>query len=65
MELTQDWRKSSFSGGSGSANCAEVGSARGGVVVRDTKDEGRGPVLRVSIGDWRRLIADVKAGRLR
>lgn len=64
MELTQDWRKSSYSGGSGSANCVEAGSAPGGVMVRDTKNEGRGPVLSVSADDWHRLTTGVKAGTL-
>ena len=42
------WRKSTYSGGSGS-ECVEAGVAdHGHVLVRDTKDRGRGPVLRLT-----------------
>jgi hypothetical protein len=41
------WRKSTYSGGSGS-ECVEAGVAgHGHVLVRDTNDRGRGPVLRL------------------
>ena len=41
------WRKSTYSGGSGS-ECVEAGVAgHGHVLVRDTKDHGGGPVLRL------------------
>jgi Domain of unknown function (DUF397) len=39
-QLTQDWRKSSYSGNGGSANCVEAGSGAGAVLVRDTTDRG-------------------------
>ena len=57
---TAPWRKSSYSGNSGSANCVETGSVPGAVLVRDTKDCGNGPVLRVSPRDWRRFVAGVR-----
>ena len=60
MELTEDWRKSSYSGASGSANCVETGPAPGAVLIRDTKDHGNGPVLRISAGDWNRFTASIK-----
>jgi hypothetical protein len=53
-----DWRKSTYSDANG-GNCVEVGTASG-VLVRDTKDEGQGPVLRVTAADWRRFTAAVK-----
>ncbi|HUN32263.1 MAG TPA: DUF397 domain-containing protein [Trebonia sp.] len=52
------WRKSSYSGGS-TGNCVEVAS-NGAVLVRDTRDNGRGPVLRVTSADWSRLVESVK-----
>jgi hypothetical protein len=56
--MNRDWRKSSYSGSG--ANCVEVGSAGGLVAVRDTKNRGNGPVLRVTPADWRRFMAAVK-----
>jgi hypothetical protein len=53
------WRKSSYSG-NGGANCIEAATARGMVLVRDTKDDGRGPVLRVTPADWKRFAASVR-----
>jgi hypothetical protein len=50
--LTSDWRKSTYSGGSG-GDCIEAGTTPGVVLVRDTKDNGEGPVLRVSAETWR------------
>jgi hypothetical protein len=52
------WRKSSYSGNSG--NCTEVATAPGVVLVRDTKDNGNGPVLRVSAADWARFTGSIK-----
>jgi hypothetical protein len=53
-----DWRKSTYSNGSG--ECVEVGHATGRIAVRDTKDCGNGPVLRLTPGDWARFTASVK-----
>jgi hypothetical protein len=46
------WRKSSYSNG-GADNCVEAGHVSGAVLIRDTKDGGTGPVLRVTPADWR------------
>ncbi len=44
-------------------NCVEVGrSPEGAVVVRDTKDHGRGPVHRYTPDEWRAFIAGVRNG---
>ena len=54
------WRKSTHSGGSEGA-CVEAGSAAGLVLVRDTKDSGNGPVLRVSAETWRAFTTALRA----
>ncbi|MGH3188655.1 MAG: DUF397 domain-containing protein [Streptosporangiaceae bacterium] len=54
-----NWRKSSYSGGSG-GECVEVASASGHVAVRDTKDNGNGPVLRVTPANWSRLMRSLR-----
>jgi hypothetical protein len=57
------WRKSSFSGGNGSASgCVEVALLPGGeVAVRDTKDRTL-PSHRHSAPAWREFLAAVRAG---
>jgi hypothetical protein len=58
-KVVPDWRKSSYSG-NGGGNCVEVGTAAHTIAVRDTKQDGAGPVLRFSPAAWRRF-----AGHLR
>lgn len=52
------WRKSSYSGNGG--DCAEVGEAGRGVLVRDTKDRTR-PALRFTPDAWHRFTRQLKA----
>ena len=55
------WRKASYSNGAG--ECVEVADLPdGGRLVRDTKDEGKGPVLRYTAGEWRAFVLGVKDG---
>ncbi|HEX4833149.1 MAG TPA: DUF397 domain-containing protein [Trebonia sp.] len=54
------WRKSTYSNSNG-GQCLEAAHAPGTVLVRDTKDHGAGPVLRVTPGDWARFTATVRA----
>jgi hypothetical protein len=61
MSDNTGWRKSSYSGGQG-GNCIEVGHGREVIAVRDTKQVGRGPVLRFSAEAWRRFAGQIKAG---
>ncbi|MBV9448331.1 MAG: DUF397 domain-containing protein [Streptosporangiaceae bacterium] len=54
------WRKASYSDNGG--ECVEVGrSADGSVLVRDTKQHGRGPVHRFTVDAWRAFVAEVRA----
>ncbi|HEX4831341.1 MAG TPA: DUF397 domain-containing protein [Trebonia sp.] len=53
------WRKSSYSS-NGGGSCVEAAHAPGAVLVRDTTQHGRGPVLRVSPADWTRLTATIR-----
>ena len=57
------WRKSSRS--SGGDNCVEIAVAadRRDVGVRDSKQDGRGPVLEFSSGEWAGFLAAAKTGR--
>ena len=60
------WRTSSYTDNGGST-CVEVGApAPGGpagmVLIRDTTEHGRGPVLRVSAETWRALTGAIRAG---
>ena len=43
--LSAPWRKSSYST-NGGQSCVEAASAIGEILIRDTKDNGCGPVLR-------------------
>lgn len=56
---TMNWRKSSYSGGSG-AECIEVASLRGAVAVRDSKDR-QGATLTLSASAWHAFINEMKA----
>jgi hypothetical protein len=58
--VSPSWRKSSYSNGNGGA-CVEAGHVPGAVLVRDTTQRGRGPVLRVSAETWRRFITAIRA----
>jgi hypothetical protein len=57
--ISAQWRKSSYSA-NGGQNCVEAGTAPGAVLVRDTRDHGTGPVLRVTPAVWKRFTASVK-----
>lgn len=53
------WRKSTYSS-NGGASCIEVGQAAHVIAIRDTKQLGRGPVLRFTPAAWRRFAEYVK-----
>jgi hypothetical protein len=54
------WRKSTYSS-NGGIQCVEAAHAPGAVLVRDTKDDGHGPVLRATPADWARFTSAVRA----
>lgn len=54
------WRKSSYSVSGGQAGCVELGQAPGAILVRDTKNHGRDPVLELTPGNWRRFATALK-----
>ena len=55
------WRTSSYSGGNGGA-CVEVAAHDGMILVRDTKDHGRGLVYKYTPDQWRAFVAGVRNG---
>lgn len=55
------WRKSTLS--SAGDNCVEVGFADDGTIgVRDTKQNGEGPVLVFHPGEWEAFLGGVRRG---
>ncbi|GAB3817069.1 DUF397 domain-containing protein [Micromonospora zhanjiangensis] len=64
MDLTgANWHKSTRSNTNGGA-CVEVADNLPTVAVRDTKDDGRGPILGFSRSSWATFVQGVKLGSL-
>ena len=59
--LTNEWKKSSRSGGNGGA-CVEVRLSGEGVEIRDSKALGSGPVLTVDATAWRHFVSAAASG---
>jgi hypothetical protein len=57
--IVTGWRKSSFSSGNG-GNCLEAGNTGPAVAVRDTKQNGEGPVLAFTREAWATFTAALK-----
>jgi hypothetical protein len=53
-----NWRKSRYSGQG--ANCVEVAPTNEGVLVRDTKDQGNGPVIPFTTAEWAEFLREVR-----
>ena len=58
--MNPGWRKSSYSN-NGGGDCVEAGHLPGTVLIRDTTQHARGPVLRVSAETWRAFTASVRS----
>jgi hypothetical protein len=58
--ITGQWVKASKSGESGS--CVEMRSHAGHVEVRDTKDQGNGPILRFTAAEFDAWLDGAKRG---
>jgi hypothetical protein len=56
-----NWRKASYSASNG-GGCVEVAGHGGMVLVRDTKNHGRGPVHRFTRAGGEAFTASVRAG---
>jgi hypothetical protein len=56
--MSAPWRKSSYSA-NGGQDCVEV-AGNGSILIRDTKDRERGPVLRVSPEAWVQFTASLR-----
>ena len=59
--LDGTWRKSTASNNNGA--CVEVRLADGQVQVRDTKAQGRGPILGFDPAGWSAFVADARQGK--
>jgi Domain of unknown function (DUF397) len=53
-QLTSGWRKASYSGNAGSANCLETATAARAVLVRDTTDRD-GCTLSIPADAWQKF----------
>ncbi len=58
--ITQEWKKSSKSGGNG-GDCVEVRRYDTAIQVRDSKDP-TGPVLRFTAAEWKAFIEGAREG---
>jgi hypothetical protein len=56
------WRKSNYSNG-GTNTCVEAAHIPGAILVRDTKDNGHGPVLRLTPATWTTFTASLRVTR--
>jgi hypothetical protein len=54
------WRTSTYSGGNG---CVEVAFLDGQVGVRDSKQQGQGPVLVFATHEWEAFLAGASEGQ--
>lgn len=60
VEVAVNWQTSSYS--SQGTNCVEVASASVGVLLRDTKDKGAGPVIAFTPEEWTAFLTEATTG---
>ncbi len=64
--LTNEWKKSTRSNGTGGSNCVEAKKDSGGqhIFVRDSKETGSGiqSTLTFSVAEWEAFVTGVKNG---
>ncbi len=53
------WRTATHSA-NGGGECVEAAHVHGAILIRDTKNRGAGPVLRVSAETWRAFVATLR-----
>jgi hypothetical protein len=53
------WRKATYSVGNG--NCVEVAAGHQAIGVRDTVQQGYGPMLEFSVQAWRAFVGAAKS----
>jgi Domain of unknown function (DUF397) len=58
-QASVEWRKSSFSTTNG---CVEVAVVGDRIAVRDSKQQGRGPVLEFTATEWAAFLGGVRGG---
>ena len=58
-EAQVEWRKSTFSTTNG---CVEVAFVGDRIAVRDSKDQGGGPVLEFDAVEWNAFLGGVRGG---
>jgi hypothetical protein len=56
---TAKWRKST---GSGDGGCVEIAYVGGVIGVRDTKDNGSGPILMFNEREWTAFLSGARGG---
>jgi Domain of unknown function (DUF397) len=61
-EAIVGWRTSSYSS-NGGGSCVEAGQVSGAILVRDTTQHGRGPLLQVTPAAWRRLTTAIRSNQ--
>ena len=54
------WRKSSYSS-NGGAQCVEASPTPGAILIRDTKNNGHGPILRITPAAWQAFTTTLRA----
>ncbi|HVV18228.1 MAG TPA: DUF397 domain-containing protein [Pseudonocardiaceae bacterium] len=63
MAAVPEWRKSSYSGGSGTGSCVEVAFGTEAVGVRDSKNAD-GPRLAFTPGRWREFACQTRSAAI-